>query len=311
MTMVEREPTLAARDQRVYGGMRVWASSHLKDLIGILDYDPTNPDQFAERVLLEAKPNLEEARLFGSFGMGFDSYKKLNDDFQKIDIVGVATENARASRPTSTLVATLHTKDTLDTAMTHNAAFSVSNGDPGFAEMNVVLANFIMSAMTIGGYAVDRVLTKSGREIRVLPDKALKYISQEDFDFINRLALPAFNRLLKQGVLLHQAPSAQRALKAEKVATGEKVLVVPTVQDGTVHTIIKKSPNVIGVPMDVKPGDTKATVLEPRRITNGKELHSLMNEMVEEVNVFSDKLVVYGTRKGIRVLENQRTFDAS
>ncbi|HVX58713.1 MAG TPA: hypothetical protein VG964_03175 [Candidatus Saccharimonadales bacterium] len=313
MQQPERDPAFTARDQRVYKGMRTWASSHTNDIIDLLDYNPTNPNQFVERALLEAEPDLEKARLFGSLGMGAQAYDKIVGDFKRLGVIDLARENASAPHPTSTLFATLHVHDTLDTALTHNAAFAAADGDPEFAEMNVVLANYIMMAMTVGGYAVDRALVKSGKQIRVLPDKALKYIDREDYDFINRIALPAFNHLLKRGVAIHQAPSATRALKGEIVHSGEEVRVVPRVEDGAAGTIIKKSPDVVGVPMNVKPGDSQAVVFEPRRITSAGELHDLMNEMVEEVNVLTDTLVIYGLREGIRLLddEEQQLIDAA
>lgn len=311
MALTERDSTYQARDERVHEGMRRWMASHIDEYIGELGYDPANPDQWVERVLLEAEPDLAAATRFGTIGMGPEAYQKLIDDLNKIGAVNLVRDNAAAERPPrSTLFATLHLERTLDTAITHNALFTASQ-DPEFAEMNVVLANYIMSAMTIGGVAVDWVLTRSGHELRAMPDAGTDYVDQEDFEFINHRALAMLNQLLRQGVAIHQAPSGTRGKAARKVSDRSPVISVPMVRDETVQTIIKKSPVAVGVPMKVRPGDSKAVVFEPRYLNDHKDVHRLMHDMIEEINLFNDKLVVYGLPKGIELVKNQRVAEQS
>lgn len=311
MPITERDPELTLRDRRISEGMSRWAGSHLNDFIGRLDFDPANPDQWVERAVLNANPDLAMARQFGAAGMSPESYGRLVADFKRIGAVELVRQNATANKQASTLFATLHLKDALDTAITHNGLFAASE-DPRFADMNVVLANYIMSVMTVGGVAVDRVLTLSGIEIRALPADALSYIDRQDFEFINQIALPALNKALKQGVAIHQAPSGTRAKPAEVIADGTPALSVSRVSDSTAYTIVNKSPTAIGIPMQVKVGSSTAVVMEPRRLKSEKEVHDLMHEMVEEVNLFSDQLVVYGLPNAIRLKKPELPrFDAT
>ncbi len=296
MIQTERDQTIIAMEHQAHEGLGIWVQSHLNDLLSELPYDPNNPNQWIDRVALDAKPSLEMARRFGEVGMGEANYNQLIRDLQQAKVVeGIINNRGQGE---STLIATLHLQDTLDTAITHNSLF-VASDDPEFAEINVILANFIMSRMALGGVAVDEVLTLSGKEVRALPAAAVEYIEPETIRFITRLAIPAITDLLNEGIALHRAPTGTRATK-RNLKDGTPVKIVPVIDEGTARTLRRRTPTVVGIPMNVEFGNTKAEVLAPRKIETEKDLHRLMTEMVEIAKDLSGEQVFYGLPKGAR-----------
>lgn len=297
MAQLERDRTIINMEQKAHEGLGRWVESHLGGIITEIPYRPENENQWIDRVELEPSPSLESARRIGEVGMGLNGYSRLVSDFQKAKIVETVVDNS--TRNISTLIATLHLNDTLDTAITHNALF-VASGNPEFAKINVVLANYIMSRMAIGGIAVDEVLSYSGRQIRALPEAAAEFIEPEIRKFMGSIAIPRFTKVLREGVALHRAPSGTRG-KRIILSDGSPALMVPRVDDNAAQTIRKRTPIAVGVPMNVEVGNSSAHVLSPRKIESDQDLHFLMEEMVDAANDLFDEQVVYGLPKGAQL----------
>ena len=298
-----RDPLLLACEQQVHQGLSQWVQSHLNEVLGEMPYDPQNPNHHIDRVLLEANPSLERAKQYGLLGAGEVGYSQLIKDFKKYGVVDLVRANAsddnETKKPSSTLIATLHLSSALDTAITHNALF-VASGDEEFANKNVVLANYIMSIMTIYGLPVDEVLTASGMEIRALTDGALKYIDPNTAQHMGRLALPVLNGVLRQGVAMHQAPSGTRA-KDIILKNGTPAKSVDIIPEPVIRTIRKKTPWVVGVPMIVEPNRATGEVLEPRLMQEDCDVHKLMQDMVDAADSISEEPVFYGMPDGAQV----------
>lgn len=290
MVQAERDPVIVDMEQIAHVGLGTWASSHEDDIIKILPYDPDNPYQQIDQVELEAHPSLENARLYGEAGMGQENYDQLVSDFQSNGIVDTVINNAKKNQ--STLIASLHLPNTLDTPLTHNALF-VSSGDPEFAEINVLLSNFIMSRMSLGGIAVEQIMASSGRRIRALPEAAKLYIAPRTVEYMGRLAIPVLTRTLRQGVALHRALTGTRS-KPIILRDGTPAQMIPRIEDSVAKTTVKRTPTIVGVPMEMRFGSTHAHVLPPKRVGKVEEVHRLMHDMVEAVNESATQPVVYG-----------------
>lgn len=303
--MIPRDPGLLKMEREAHQVLGVWAEDHADGkAITVFNYSPDNPNQWIDNILLEPRPSVEKARLFGVGGVGSEVYEKLIADLQAIRASDLVRE--RAERNKSTLFATLHLRGTLDTAITHNALF-VASEDNDFASKNLVLANFIMSRMKIVivsptgesmSVPVDDVLTLSGLEIRAIPPEgaADHGLDQRVVSFVGRLAMPTLAELLRQGVAFHRALTGTRGKRM--VYEGEEIMVVPRVKDSDCKTSKNKTPTAIGVPMDTEPGNCKARVFEPRELETDDDVHRLMEDMVVEARKMTGEEIFYGMPEG-------------
>lgn len=287
---------MQARRDRVFGE---WVKGHLDELISQRPFDETERHQAIEVVHIEPQPSLEIARSIGEASTGEAAHRKLVQDFQD---KGVIEEmKARSSKGKSSLIALLHLDSAFDAAITHNALF-VASGELEFADRNVVVANQLMNIMNIYGVSVPEVLIKSGHLVSGIPfDGAEKHGMDPDIsEFVNRLVATELKILLEAGVVVHRALSGTRS-KRVVLEDGTHARMVPRVSDQDAFMTKKRTPYVVGVPMLVKPGDSMATVLEPREITTKEEVHELMEEMADTASEMTGERIVYGLPEGAKI----------
>lgn len=309
MTSLKRDAAFEAMEREAYEGndqylgLNQWAASHEDENLTFFPYDGS-PDQRLDRVLLEpiAKPDIETARLVGRLGVGPEIYERTVSYLQASGIIEEVDNEARHRR--STLVASLHLRDTFDTAMSHNMLFAASD-NPDFVHRNLVLSNYIMSLLKIKGTNVNTLMTASGSELRAFPDVAVQYVRPEVVQMINRAMSPILKVKLANGTAFHRALTGTRGRKIE-LKDGSPALMIRRIDAGTAFSTIKRTPKVVAMPMDVHFGNTKidSDAIEIRTLKTEKDIHLLMTDMVEAVNGMTKDQVFYGLPKGAREVEN-------
>lgn len=277
-----------------------WAKGHTNDLIELRDYDPErNPDQRLETVSLEPAPDLAVAKRWGAAGLGAETYRKLIDDMRELGALSLLERNLDIGK--STLFATAHLRDTLDTAISHNTLF-VAVGDPDFAERNIIIANTMMKFLNIGGVAVSEVLSYSGRVIYGSPPDGGQGsgLPSEVASAINRLASPEITLALSEGAAIHRAMTGTRA-KDIVLADGRPAKMVPRVPEDSTRSVVKRMPDAVGLAMDTaRFGQGKAALVGPVRISSRQQVHGFMQELVDANAAISGEAVFYGLPDGAR-----------
>lgn len=277
-----------------------WAEGHTNDVIEVRGYDPErNPDQRLETVSLEPAPDLAVARRWGMAGLGPETYQKLITGLRDIGAISLLERNLAEDK--STLFATAHLRDTLDTAISHNALF-VAVGRPEFAKRNIIIANSMMKFLNIGGVAVPEVLSYSGRVIFGSPTKGSqdKSVPAEVAAAINRLASPEITLALSEGAAIHRAMTGTRA-KDIVCPDGRPAKMVPRIEDDSTRSVVKRMPDAIGIAMDTAEfGLGKAALVGPVRIESREQVHDFMQDLVEANAAISGEQVFYGLPAGAR-----------
>lgn len=293
MTSLEQSKALPLEERahRVFGE---WALEHTNDgLMSVRKYDPRDPYHNIEEARVLPEPDLKTAERLGRIAMGDEAFDKLSDAFKRYRVVetGLARHAPGQSEPPkSTLITTLHLKNVLDTPITHNNLFVTSGGSPEIAEINDIIANPMMSRLALGGIAVYQILAASGGIDEALPTEgAAKYgMRPEDISFLEKIETRALKARLQEGVIFHWSLPGTRAKKI-----GNRVHV-KRVPDGIANIVRKRLDLAVPVPMDVRFGDTKLEVLEPRTIRTSNDVHVMMEDMVEVASELTGVKVIYG-----------------
>jgi hypothetical protein len=287
------------RVQQVYGA---WAPDHTDGLaLTVRPYDPSETYQKIETVHVNAKPSFEMANFLGKAGIGEVAYDKLSASLRDYEVVESVME--RHERGQSSLISTLHLKNVLDTASTHNSLFIASGGDPEFAEINDIIANPMMGRLNIGGMAVFKALSVSGHIDLALPYRAAKEygMDKEARMYVGKRMRDALEERLQQGVAVHWSLPGTRGKQAILVDENE-VTVVKRVEDKVANIVIERTPWAVPVPMIVHPGNAELEVLEPRAIESISDVHGMMQEMVDVAAKLSGEQIYYGLPEGARYL---------
>lgn len=278
-----------------------WAKSHANDLVSVLPYDPElYPFQRLDVIHLEPKPNLDRARQFGELGIGKETYNNFLADLQRFGLIKEVHQRAR--RKESSLMATAHLHNIIDTPLGHNAAF-VASGDEDFADINVLVANHMVKRLQIRGAAVPEIIQASGHIVfgHPLPGARDHGLPEHIIQTGNRALNPILVDLLERGVLFHRAPTDTRASDIE-LEDGVKAKSLPVVDASFAHTVKKRMPFTIGAAIDVRPGRGSARLLSPIQIFRPDEIHYVMTKMTEALTEISGEPVFYGMPEGARLI---------
>ena len=299
MTQTVVDGALQDRAHKVYGS---WAPEHTDgQIITVRDYDQGEYYQRSDLALIESEPNLEFAEILGHTGMGKAAYDKLGAGYDENNVLAIVQK--RHEQGKSTLIPTLHLRNVLDTAMTHNRLFVSSGGDPEIAAINDIIANPMMSRLTIGGFAVIKSLITSGNVDMALPvEAALRHgMSEEDAQILERLYGSALKKRLMGGVAVHWSLTGTRGVQII-TQDGEEAMSVNRVHDGIANIVRKRAALAIPVPMDVHFGDCKVEVLRPRPLNDIGDVHKMMEEMAEVASNLASETIYYGLPEGAEVL---------
>jgi hypothetical protein len=301
-------PEFTAFSDRVHKVYDMWAPGHTKEnLLTLRSYDPGDFYQRVDVAFFPAEPDLELSERFGRAGMGEPAYQKLGDGFDDKHVLELVHHWHAQGK--NTVIPTLHLKDVLDTALTHNRLFTLSGGDPEVAEINDVILNPMISHLDIAGEAVMKVLTASGNAVPGLPVEGAitNGMTAEDAQYLERFYGSALSKRLGndrrpgQGTAIHWSLTGTRGVDIVTV-DGEKAMSVNRVKSGVADILVKRTVVAVPVPMDVRVGDCKAEVLEPRSLETIEDVHMMMEEMVEAVSDFSGQKIYYGVPEGAEVI---------
>src|SRR4051812_25025326 len=114
--------------QNVPETFEAWAPGHADGVILTLrPYDPEDPYQKVENVRIEPEISLEYAKVLGKAGIGELAHDKLCAGFINYDVIDTVFD--RHKRHQNTIITTLHLRNVLDTAATHNGIFVASDGN--------------------------------------------------------------------------------------------------------------------------------------------------------------------------------------
>jgi hypothetical protein len=306
MVKVEQDfSALSSRVHKVYGE---WAKGHLKE--GLLDLRSYDGDEYYQRpdvAFFEAEPNLELAQNLGRAAMGEAAYQKFADGYDNHHVLEIV--RSRHGQGKNTLIPTLHLKDVLDTAMSHNRLFTMTGGGPSIAEINDVIANPMMTRITIADESAIKVLAASGNVDNGLPiDGALEHgMLREDAEYLERLYGSSLGRRLGNknrtgaGIAVHWALTGTRASEIIS-ADGDKAMSIVRVQDGVAKIVVSRAALAVPVPMDVRLFDCRVEVLKPRELETENDVHKMMEEMAEVASELAGKKIFYGMPKGFTLL---------
>lgn len=282
---------LSEAEAEAQAAFELWAPSHAIYPLCVLPYDLAKyPRQRFDILSQEARPNLDIARYAGETGMDPAGYRRLVDTFVKLNIL--EDLEAKANSGVSSLVATAHLKNVLDTAIVHNAMF-VASGKEDFAHRNVIVANPMMKRLGIDFsgvvYPVTDVLSIAGRVIFAMPDAAEKYgLSKEVISQYGRASGRVLKEASEQGSVIHWALSGTRA----KENGGSKL--IPRVDDSVAFIAKKRTPNALGVVIDLDGPGNPSRVLPIRTLSSVEDVHTLMNELAGATSEITGSRVIYG-----------------
>jgi hypothetical protein len=301
--MATSERTENTFQQRVHAVYGLWAPHHADgEILTTREYNPDEVYQKVEFPRIEPEIDLETAMRMGRISMGEEGFAKLFAGLTEQRVVEQALDRHKEGE--STLVAGLHLRDVMDVPMSHNNLFLASGGDPEIAAINDLIANPMLSHISIGEDSVFKYLTASGGVDLALPaDAAAEYgMSLEDIEKLERTYGRALNRRLKTGVVVHWALSGTRGKKII-TRSGDMAICVRRVEDGIANIVRKKLSLAVPVPMDVQFGNVQVEVLEPRRLDSVDDVHYMMQEMVDVAKELSGEEIYYGLPEGSREVQ--------
>lgn len=318
--------TAPAQDpaQDIYDVFYSWGKSHeIPDFIVRLPYDlELYPHQHPGTTVIEQKqPSVpqdskdfedawaseiwETARSLGRAAMGHEAYDKLINDIKSGGLKETIKWSKQYGR--SSIVLSGHLTNTLDVALSHNAFF-VAAESSDFARSNVMLANHLMAFLGLvtpnGVMPVTDALSYSGPIILGTPTEgAKKYGMPEDvLRRINRGFVPELSGRLDEGIVLHRAPTETRA-KDIILVDGTKAKMLPAIPLTTARSVRKRSPNAMGVAMNMVRGQSAAKLLVPRPVQIENDFYELVGEMVGALSELSGQPVVYGLPEGAKLAD--------
>ena len=296
---------LVRAEEEAQAAFELWAPSHAEPPVCVIPYDLERfPGQRFDILRHEATPSLDIARYAGEKSLGAAAYQQLLDGYRKLGVVeGI---RAKAADGISTLVATAHLKDVLDTAIVHNALF-VASGDEGFAAKNIIIANPMMKRLGINidgeVFAVTDVLRFAGPIIFALPNAALNYgVSRETLSQYGRAFAPVFKEAGKQGSAVHWALSGTRA-KNIHYQDGSLGKMLPLVDEGVANIVRRRTPNALGVVIDLNQDDPPSRVLPARELQTAGDVHRLMAEIAQATSEITCANVPYGLPAGAEIID--------
>lgn len=285
-----------------------WALEHADGRV--LTVIPPNPKDEWQEIsvgMISSRPNLEKSIQFGIAGMGQEAFDKLGKEIREKEVL--ETIVTRHKKAKNVLIPTLHLRSnfgTFDTAITHNRFFSASDGDPEFAAINDILVNPMMSRLQIIGVRVFKVLTSSGVIDLVLPLQGAKDhgMADETRRYIAKRSRGAFEERLKDGVAFHWSLQGTRG-KAVLTENGSKARYINRVANEACDFAIEHLSLAIPIPLDIKIGDCKVEVLEPRELTNRGDIHEMYEEMAETAANLTGEKIYYGKPEGAVEIEEE------
>lgn len=280
-----------------------WAPSHTDGLIlTFRPFDENDPYQRIENVRIEPEVSLELAQHVGKAGLGETAYEKLCTGFTEYDVIKTSIKRHQQNK--NTLVSTLHLRNVLDTPSTHNTLFGASGGDPEFAKINDIIANPMLAYTNIGDLAVFRVLSASGGINLALPYRSAKKYGmiKPARQYLARRMREGLDARLELGVVLHWALTGTRGVPI-LTKDGSQALVVNRVEQAIAEYAVEQSFLAIPVPMDLRPGDSRVEILEPRSLESVNDVHEMTEEMVEAASRLADLKIYYGMPEGATLLE--------
>ncbi len=234
---------------------------------------------------------------------GVEGYEKLSAGYEDNHAESLVLSRHKESK--NTLFATLHLRNVLDTAAAHNNFFVSSGGKMEIADINDVIVNPMMAFLDIGGMAVYDVLRISGGIDEALPIRSAKKHGMDikARKYIARLAKSALEARLSKGIAVHWALTGTRAKKI-MFGDGSVAMSVNKVDPSVAEYILQNFDLAVPIPIDMQPGKSELEVLPSRKLESEKDVHTMMQDMVEVVNDFSDKPICYGLPVGAELAEN-------
>ena len=297
MIQGDKQIDTAAIQARVPKVYETWAPGHADGkIITTRPYDSDDEYQRNENVRIEPDISLEIAEFLGKAGLGEISQRKLVAGLEEYEIVSSVID--RHKKHKNSLISTLHLRDTLDTASTHNGLFVASGGSPELAEINDVIANPMMAYLDIGGMAVYRALTTSGGINEALPYRAARDygMDKEARQYLAKLMKDSLEVRLREGVALHWSLPGTRGVKIS-MFDGRPAMSVKIVDKAVAEYAVGQLDWALPVPIDFKFGNSKLEVLPPRPLESVDDVHKMMQEMVEVASELSGEEIYYGMPK--------------
>lgn len=282
-----------------------WASSHLNDKIKLKDYDPdAHPYQKLEIVHMDPRPDLDLACQMGAISIGEAVYKRLLGDLQRFGLIEEIRQLANRPHPQSSMMITPHFRDIMDAPVGHNASF-VASGDESFAYKNVIVANHMVKRLEIFGVGVPEVIAAAGHIVFGHPEKSKDYgMSETVTQSGNRALAPLLAKFIKDGALVHIAPTETRAKKII-LAGGQQAKMLPRVDDSLARMAKNRISLIMALPMDIRPGQADFELIGPLVPQQINDVHYLMDRSADSLSRMSGEPVVYGLPEGAQIASDQ------
>lgn len=274
--LLNNPESLLEAEIEMHKGLEVWRAGHTNDLLGELEYDR---DKYPfQRIDINQygpiEPSVEFARMGGAALMG-EGFENFVNGFSR----HIPTIRDRLADSKSTLIATPHIPDVLDTPLVAAAVYS-SAGELELAERTIIASGKLMTRISFFGESAVNVLARIGEVDTSIPRSATaqKNMNAELIDYINQSMLYNFARKAREGRIVHQAPTNTRALRTTDG------FLYPRVDDATVKFITKFIG--FGIPAVVRRSkkDTPAGwyIGEPRQLKTSADVHEIMEELAEK-----------------------------
>lgn len=286
---------------------RKWAEGHVEDSVILLPHDIERfPNQSLDVIKLDAKPQLEFARLAGEHVMRPEPFNRLVGQLRDLNIAERLLHNINNNVKAPSLVgATVHLRNVFDTPIVQNA-LAVASEDEEFVKRNYIIANPMIKYLGYeyngAVFEVSELVRLSGPIIYAPPEAALSYgLSERAMARYMRAFVPIYTEAAEQGSIFHWALSKTRTKDFVNESSGETGKAAEIVDERIAAIVRRKTPEAFGVAINIGDGQPDSRVLPIRHITSNQDVHDLMRGITDATSEITGLNVTYGLPEGAKL----------